>query len=49
MKNAPNLKNFLQTNENQQFHVNTKKEVPTCYSLSIEDPFLSLASSSIML
>jgi len=43
------IKIVLKKNVNQQIHVNAKKEIMSCYSLFIEDLFLSLASSFIML
>jgi len=41
------IKFVFKKNVNHQIHINIKKEI-TCYSLSIKDFFLSLASSSIL-
>jgi len=41
MQNAPNHKNCVQQNANQQVHVNIKKEVVTCYSFFIKDPLIT--------
>jgi hypothetical protein len=41
-KNASNHKNCDKKNANHQVHVNITRKLMTCYSLFIEDPFLSL-------
>jgi hypothetical protein len=39
MQNALNHKNYVQKNANQRVHDHMKREVMTCYSLFIENPF----------